>query len=373
MAPSLPASRLAAMLDPYSSQAPAYKGLAEGIRLLVVDGRVSDGSRLPSERELAAALGVSRTTTTRVYSELRSSGLLRSRRGSGSIVSVPFAASSASSLIVTTDDVDTIALTYASQAALPGIGRAFETALTKLPGLLSTTGYLPDGLPLLREVLAERYTHRGLPTDPEQIIITSGALAGISLLARTLLSPGKRVIVEGLSYPHAHGAFISAGARLSALPIADDPWDPVALTATLRGSTHSAAYLIPDFHNPTAAVMSDESRALWARELRRHDVIPVVDESMRDLNLDGMDMPRSYASHDPRAVIVDSASKSFWGGLRVGWIRAPHGLVRPLIQERMSQDLGTAAFEQLVLAELLTEGGQTAAAARSTLDRKSNV
>ncbi|MEO6470927.1 MAG: PLP-dependent aminotransferase family protein [Aeromicrobium sp.] len=367
MAQSIPASRLASLLGPVPTRGPAYQGIAEGIRLLVVDGRVSDGSRLPSERELAAALGVSRTTTARVYSELRASGMLQSRQGSGSIVSLPYAASSASSMIVTPDSDDTIALTYAAQAAPSGLGRAFESALTKLPGLLSTTGYLPDGLPVLRELLAERYNARGLPTDPEQIVITSGALGGISLLARTLLGPGRRVVVEGVSYPHAHESFAAVGSRLSALPIADSPWDPTALASTLRGASHRAAYLIPDFHNPTGEVMTDDERGSWARELRRHDVVPIVDESLRDLNLDGVDLPRSYASYDPRAVLVDSASKSYWGGLRIGWIRAPRGLVMPLIQARMSQDLGSAAFEQLVLAELLTEGGQTAAAARSTL------
>lgn len=367
MAPQISANRLAELLVPIGGDGPTYRDISERIRLLVVDGRVADGSRLPSERELAASLGVSRTTTTRVYAELRDSGLLRSRQGSGSIVSLPFAASSASSLIVTPDDADTIALTYAAQSAPSGLGRAFEAAVTKLPGLLSTTGYLPDGLPVLRDLLAQRYTDRGLPTDPDQIIVTSGALGGISLIAKTLLSPGQRVVVEGVSYPHAHEAFVSSGGRLSPLTLAEDPWDPDALASTLRGSTHRAAYLIPDFHNPTAAVMSDDDRGKWARELRQHDVVPVVDESLRDLNLDGVDLPDSYASYDTRAVVVDSASKSFWGGLRVGWIRAPRDLVMPLIQARMSQDLGTAAFEQLVLAELLSEGGQTAAAARSTL------
>jgi DNA-binding transcriptional MocR family regulator len=125
--------------------------------------------------------------------------------------------------------------------------------------------------------------------------------------------------------------------------------------------------LIPDFHNPTAAIMTDEERGAWARELRRHDIVPVVDESLRDVNLDGVELPPSYASYDPRAVLVDSASKSFWGGLRVGWVRAPHDLVMPLVQARMTLDLGTAAFEQLVLSELLLHGSETAAAGRATL------
>ncbi len=77
-------------------------------------------------------------------------------------------------------------------------------------------------------------------------------------------------------------------------------------------------------------------------------------------------LPRT-PTYDSRTVLVDSASKVFWGGLRVGWVRAPRDLVMPLIQSRMTLDLGSAAFEQLVLAELLIEGGQTAAAGRATL------
>lgn len=367
MTSSIPASRLATLLRPYATDAPAYRGLAEGIRLLVVDGRVLDGSRLPSERELAAALGVSRTTTTRTYAELRASGLLRSRQGSGSVIHVPYAASSASSLIVTPDGEDTIALTYSAPAGPAGLGRAFEAAIAKLPGLLATTGYLPDGLPVLRELLAQRYTDRGLPTDPEQIVITNGALGAVSLMAHTVISRGDRVVVEGVSYPHAHEALAAVGGRLSPLPLLDTPWDSAALASTLRGSAHRLAYLIPDFHNPTAEIMSDSQRGAWARELRRHDVLPVVDESLRDVNLDGVELPASYASYDSRAVLVDSASKVFWGGLRVGWVRTPRDLVMPLVQSRMTLDLGSAAFEQLVLAELLVEGGQTAAAGRATL------
>ncbi|MDR7087473.1 DNA-binding transcriptional MocR family regulator [Aeromicrobium panaciterrae] len=367
MSTLISASRLATLLRPYASDGPAYRGLAEGIRLLVVDGRVLDGSRLPSERELATALGVSRTTTTRTYAELRASGLLRSRQGSGSVIHVPYAASSASSLIVTPDGEDTIALTYSAPAGPAGLGRAFEAAVTKLPGLLATTGYLPDGLPMLRELLAQRYTDRGLPTDPDQIVITNGALGAVSLMAHTVLSPGDRVIVEGASYPHAHEAFSAVGGRLSALPMLDTAWDVPALASTLSGSSHRLAYLIPDFHNPTASIMSDDERSAWARELRRHDVLPIIDESLRDVNLDGVELPPSYAKYDNRTVLVDSASKVFWGGLRVGWVRAPRDLVMPLIQSRMTLDLGSAAFEQLVLAELLVEGGQTAAAGRATL------
>ena len=365
MTVTLSARRLADLLGPLDGVGPAYREIADRVRLLVLDGRVADGSRLPSERELATTLGVSRTTTTRVYTELRESGILQSRQGSGSLVRVPRGVSSASSLIVLPDEAGTIAMTYAAPAGPPGLARAFEAAAAKLPGLLATTGYLPDGLPVLRDVLAQRYTDGGLPTSPDQIIVTSGAMGAISLLARSLITRGERVVVEGLSYPHAHDSFAAAGARLSHLPVDRSPWSPAALSATLAGSAHRAAYFIPDFHNPTAAIMSDDERSTWARELRRHDVVPIVDESLREINLDGVDLPPMFAAYDARAVMIGSSSKAYWGGLRVGWIRAPRAAVMPLVQARMMDDLGTSAFDQLVVAELLTEGGQTAAAGRA--------
>ena len=87
--------------------------------------------------------------------------------------------------------------------------------------------------------------------------------------------------------------------------------------------------------------------------MKRAGTLAVIDESLRDVNLDGVELPPSFGSFDDSVLLVDSASKTFWGGLRVGWIRAPHDLVMPLVQARMTHDLGTAAFEQLVFAEVL--------------------
>ncbi len=354
MAVTVSAARLAAALVPPAGV--AYRDLADQIRLLIVDGRITAGSRLPSERELAAATGLSRTTTSRVYAELRDAGLLRSRRGSGSVACVPFAESSASSLIVTPDDDAGIAMTYAAPVAPAGLGRAFEAAITRLPGLLSTTGYLPDGLPALRELLAARYEQRGIPTTPDQIVVTNGASAAISLIARAFVGQGDRVLVETVSYPYAHEAMGSSGGRLVPIPVfADSPWDTETAVDMLASRSHRAAYLVPDFHNPTGAVMSESARGALARAMRRAGTLTVIDESLRDVNLDGIDLPPSFGSFDRDVLLVDSASKAFWGGLRVGWIRAPHDLVMPLVQARMTHDLGSAAFEQLVFAEVLRD------------------
>jgi DNA-binding transcriptional MocR family regulator len=89
--------------------------------------------------------------------------------------------------------------------------------------------------------------------------------------------------------------------------------------------------------------------------MRRAGTLPVIDESLREVNLDDIELPPSFASFDRETLLVDSASKTIWGGLRVGWIRAPRDLVMPLVQARMTHDLGTSAFEQLVLAEVLRD------------------
>ncbi|MFT4298059.1 MAG: PLP-dependent aminotransferase family protein [Aeromicrobium sp.] len=366
--PVMSARRLAGILGNLDGTGPAYAEITDRIRVAAMDGRLADGTRLPSERELAAALGVSRTTTSRAYADLREAGLIASRRGSGSTVTVPLEASPASTLLGTHSDPDTLAFTYSAPIGPPGMARAFERAIAKLPGLLATSGYLPDGLPALRELLADYYRQRGLPTDPDQIIVTNGAMGAISLLSRTLLSPGDRVLVEGSSYPHAHDSIIAAGGRLTALPVGNgSPWDVEAMAAALKASRHTLAYLICDFHNPTAAVMTGPEREAWAGHLRRRGVTAVVDESMHEVNLDGIDLPPSLAHFDPSTVLIGSSSKPFWGGLRVGWVRAPKPLVVTLVQARMIADLGTSAFDQVVFAELLSDGGQTAAAGRAAL------
>jgi DNA-binding transcriptional MocR family regulator len=82
----------------------------------------------------------------------------------------------------------------------------------------------------------------------------------------------------------------------------------------------------------------------------------VVDEAHQALALDGQDMPRPFAAYHADTMTVGSASKSFWGGLRLGWIRAPIGAMDRLTSARIRLDLGAPVMEQLVLARLLADG-----------------
>ncbi|WP_313406337.1 PLP-dependent aminotransferase family protein [Aeromicrobium sp.] len=351
----LSARRLASIIDAWDAGAgPAYQRLSDRIRTAVMDGRIPTGTRLPSERALADATGLSRTTTTRAYEALRSTGLARTRHGSGTVIEVPLGAAGSTSMLGRPSRPDGVALTAAATEAPDGFTSLVEQAMRSLPAVLATDGYLPDGLPVLRERLARRFTSQGLPTDPEQIVVTTGAQSALSLLISVLVRPGDRVMVEGCGYPHAFDMLGRAGARLVPLPVGPTPWsldDAARIAPAVQ-----TALLVADFHNPTGALMSSDDRRTIAGMLTSAGVTTIVDETLRDLNVSGVPMPEPYAVHDARAIIVGSAAKSLWGGLRIGWIRAPRSLVPKLVQERMVRDLGTAALDQLVVATALEDG-----------------
>jgi len=359
MPASVSASRVATLLGSALERSPAYLGLADGLRLLISDGRVAGGTRLPSERELTDALGVSRTTVTRAYGVLRERGYLESRRGSGSLARLPVPRSGGADDHLLSPGApdspgsDVLDLTVAAPVAPPGVAAAYEVAAEQLPGYLSGTGYFPSGLPALREALAQWYDDRGLPTDPAQVVVTSGALAGVALSGRALVGTGDRVVTESPTYPNAIAALRRTGARLTGVDVDPDGWDVASVEAVLRQVAARAAYLVPDFHNPTGALMDPEQRARVGRALSRARTTAIVDETLTDLAVDDVTMPPPLAAFAPTALTVGSASKAFWGGLRIGWVRAPLDKVGALVGARLSLDLGAPPMEQLVLTELL--------------------
>lgn len=300
---------------------------------------------MPGERDLAAVLGISRTTVSTAYATLHEQGYLSARDRSRSRTRVPPAGGPHPSGADPTgrDLIDF------SRAAPPAPGealhRAYRRALDQLPHHLPGHGYSPTGLTELRTAVARRYTDRGLATSPEQVLITNGAQHALVLLAQTLLRPRDRVVVDHPTYPHALRVFRAAGCRIVPVALTDDGWDPRSLSEATRGA--AMACLLPDFHNPTGLCMTEQTRARL-----RLGAVTVVDETMAELALD-VDPPVPLAAHHPGVITIGSAAKTFWGGLRVGWVRADADLVRQLGQARAGTDLGTPVVEQLACVELL--------------------
>ncbi|HEU5469757.1 MAG TPA: PLP-dependent aminotransferase family protein [Actinophytocola sp.] len=331
--------------------------LAAGIRMLVLDGRLPAGTALPAEREVAAALAVSRTMVAAAWEQLRAEGLVVSRRGAGSWTALPAGAATGSPADPF-DRRDMIDFARAAPGAVPGIAAAVAAATPLLAAKLGGTGYYEQGLPELRERVAARYTARGLPTTAAQVLITNGSHHALAMALRTLAGPGDRVLIEQPTYPNAIDGIRAALALPVPVPMTEDGWDAAAIEVALRQAAPRLAYLVVDFQNPTGFRLDADGRARLGDALRRARTPAVIDETLVEIDLDGDPLagPPPFAAFAPEwTIAAGSASKSHWGGLRLGWVRAPAELVGRLFAARRGLDLGSPVFEQLVLAELLVD------------------
>jgi DNA-binding transcriptional MocR family regulator len=356
--------KLARLLGELPAERPFYAVLARAIRGLILDGGLALRVRLPAERDLAAALGVSRTTVTAAYDALRAEAFIQSRQGAGSwtalprgrVSRMPHAAGAKTVYGMAEPEID---LGSAAPAAPEVFDEAVADAVAQLPGHTAGPGYDPAGLGRLRETVAARYTARGLPTRPEQIIVTAGAQHALNLLVEELMSPGDRVLVVSPTYPHALDALRRRGARL--IPVGVNAgWDVELIATSMRQTAVRFAYVNADFHNPTGRLMDDGRRAALVAAVKRVGGYLVADETFAELALDDdlrgdRAMPRPLAAHDTdgRVISVGSAAKVFWGGLRIGWIRTTPPMARRLATLRESLDLASPVLEQLIVTELL--------------------
>ncbi|OXM74189.1 MULTISPECIES: PLP-dependent aminotransferase family protein [Amycolatopsis] len=341
--------------------------LAAAIELGVLDGQLPVGTRLPAERELAEALDVSRTLVAAALDRLREAGLVASRRGAGSWITAPRGRVLDPA---PPDSPQAIDLVRAATPAVPGVMAAVDRARLLLVDELGGHGYTGRGLPLLRERIADRYTARGLPTSPAQIMITNGAHHAFVLVLRMLTHPGDRVLVEQPTYPNALEAIRAAHTTPVPVALGEHGWDLAGLEAAVRQTAPRMAHLIVDFHNPTGARLDAAGREGLGALLARTQTHAVVDETFAELDLDGdpLDGPPPLATFaGDWAITVGTASKSHWGGLRIGWIRASEDLVTRLSSSRFASDLGSPVFEQLVVAELLDAGDSVLTLRRADL------
>ena len=295
---------------------------------------------------------MSRATVTAAYNQLREEGYIASRQGSGSWVTLPGGHRSAPDAIVGGPGLDMRIAALPAPAVLEDL---FLAAARELPRWLDHHGYDPLGLPPLRRAIAAWFDRRGLPTRPEQILVTNGAMHGLDLSIRAALPRGRRVLVEVPSYPVALDALRGAGALLTPVPVTREGWDLDALRG--GGADPPAGARVPDAGLPEphrrADRRGDPAGARCARSGPRARSA-VIDETFVELNLDGVEMPAPAASFgDERTITVGSLSKAVWGGLRVGWARADPALIHRLVAARATSDMSGPLFEQIVATHVL--------------------
>lgn len=353
------AARFARLLGEWSiDTGPVGASLLVAVRDHIKSGQLPAGARLPSERQVAAALGIARTTVTHAFDTLRSEGLLVSRTGVGTFVSAAGRHASARG----DDRLGSFAIKHSEaridlrSAALPAIPLVGELlarpSLSDLTETLGTHGYVPAGLPILRSAIAQYYSRLGLPTEPEQILVTSGAQQAIRLVAQALVEPGDAVLLEEPAYRGAIEVMRSVGARLVGVRSGSEGIDVEALTEAARRTKATLLLVQSTVHNPTGSVLPDPARAIVA-ELASAQEFTIVDHLPgMDTLIDGR-IPRLLAACAKDVLTIGSASKAFWGGLRVGWIRGEPDVIGHFTAVKSAEDLGTSIPSQVVTARLL--------------------
>jgi DNA-binding transcriptional MocR family regulator len=343
--------------------------IARGVREAILDGRIPVGARLPSERALAQALDVSRGTLVATLSQLRRDGWLQTRHGSGSHARLPPSFTDRTtpwSLDHPGTDLELDMTQAVTAAPYDRYLDAAGDAIDRFGPILLDDGGPGAGLPELRDVIAARYTAGGLLTRADQILVTSGAQAALALLLDELHNRRRPVLVESPTYHGALRMLRRRQARLVTAGVTTDGWDRDHIDHAVRTTGAALAYLMPDFHNPTGALMAERERHRLARLADRHQMTVLVDETMRDLDLRIPAVPPAYLA-GRQVIAVGSTSKIVWGGLRIGWIRASATLIQQLLRNPLQAGLSSPPLEQLIAVQLLADPDELLSQRRAQL------
>ncbi len=365
--------------------APMYKLLAEALQKAVLEGSLASGTRLPAERDLAQLLAVSRTTVAGAYNLLRRDDWVESRTGSGTWVRPVLGARSRQRGDAVADrlkrnpmydamlgrDSPLIDLSKAGGGdpkSLPAI--SFLLSQCEIAQLLEEPGYLPLGLPALRQAIAARYSQRGLPTTEDQILVTNGAQQAISLAVALYAQRGDSVLIENPTFVGTIDAFRAAGSRLVPLQIEGTRLRVDLLPGLVRANFPQLIYVTPTCQNPTGIILSDGERSEIIRVAVEHGIPVLEDDTMSDLILGGSGQrPHLLATYsdDTPVITVGSMSKLFWAGLRVGWVRAPQPVIARMARLKLVADLGTSLIPQAIAVHLLEQAGSVSLHRREEL------
>ena len=330
--------------------------LHEQLREAILSGRLAAGVQLPASRALADQLGLSRNTAMSVYDMLLGEGHIVSRPGAGTFVAPPAPRPEARRI----GAPDTPVL-YNLRPGRPDASRFPFDIWGRLTGRAlrqfsrATGAYRePGGHPALRQAIAGHLSFaRAIACAPENIVVTVGAQQAFGLLARTLLTPERRVVVvEDPGYPAARAAFAGAGAEIRAIPV-----DREGLVVEQLPADAAVICVTPSHQFPLGTPLSPRRREALLAFAAAHDAIIVEDDYGGEFRFDGPPQGalRSLDRHD-RVVYVGTFSQSLLPALRIGFVVAPERTRQALATAREQSDWHGPAIEHATLAAFIAEG-----------------
>jgi DNA-binding transcriptional MocR family regulator len=337
-----------------ASAVPLSAQLAGALRAAAADGVLRPGDRLPSTRELATALRVSRTVTSAAYDQLLAEGWAGGRRGVGTFVlgAVPSAPVSAPPAGSAGDPAPELVDLRAGSPCLEVLDRAawrraWRAAGDQPPDLRPD----PAGDPGFRAAVAEHLLrHRGLVAGPEEVLATGGTSAAVAEVAR-ILPPGSRVAVEDPGYSRAVAALRDAGVDVLPVPVDGDGLVVDAVPAGV-----AAVYCTPAHQYPTGRRMPAARRMELVARARAEGWWVLEDDYDGELRFDVAPLPLLGALGPDVVVHLGTTSKILSPTLGVGWLVAPAPVRTALLARRTATAVRPARAGQRVLAAFATSG-----------------
>jgi GntR family transcriptional regulator / MocR family aminotransferase len=333
------------------------RALTRDLRAAIQDGRLPAGTRLPPSRTLARELELSRNVVVEAYGQLVADGYLEARQGSGTRVR---ALQRRDEPPRGRDARPRPALRFLGGLPDPALfprrawERHYRAALSALPD--PQLGYPgPQGARPLREALA-RYLGRvrGVVTEAENIVVTTGFTQALVLICRALRARGEArgLAVEDPCFGLHREAIAAAGLRPVPIPVDDDGLDVERLATEDVG----AVLVAPAHSYPLGAVLAAERRAALARWAQHTGALVVEDDYDAEFRYDREPIGALQGLAPDRVVYGGCVSKTLTPALRLGWLAAPAWLVGDLVQQKALDDMGSPLLEQLALGSFVDDG-----------------
>jgi DNA-binding transcriptional MocR family regulator len=354
---------------------PLYRTIADTIIRDIRRGKHLEGERLPASRDLARALEVNRATVHQALQVLKREGWIETNKGGGTRVARRSSAGPvlgpapawdriASALLLRVvseppaaepaDAAYDLSRLAPDERDFPAAAFAALLAEVARDGALLAYGS-PFGYRPLRETLAKRLARRGIPADPEALLIVNGAQQGLDLITRALVDPLDAVAVESPSYAGALSLLRAHRARLLGVPLDREGMELSAFDRALA-ERPKFVYTIPDLQNPTGLLASASRRGEMARRAAAAGVLLVEDAFEADLLVEG-ELPPPLAALAPDHVVhLGTISKALFPGVRVGWIAGPKEFVHRLAALKRVGELTSPPVLQAALNLFLARG-----------------
>ncbi len=374
------------------SSVPLQRQLYDRMRAMVLSGQIKGGTRLPSTRLLAGELGVSRNTVLGAYAQLRAEGYLEGEPGSGTYVARslpegllrigsyakagtgPTKEGAARGPSRRTTAMTRIAYAPGSRLFDGSVGRAFRVGVPDLDAFpLALWGRIvarqarwtagraldyadPAGYRPLREAIAGHAgVSRGVCCSPEQVVVISGAQAGLDLVAKVLLDPGDAAWIEDPGYFGARGALVGSGARLVPVPVDEEGLDVEA--GVRREPDARLAFVTPSHQFPLGTTMTLTRRLKLLEWAGRTGSWVVEDDYDSEYRYSGKPLSSLQGlDGSGRVIYLGTFSKVLFPALRLGYLIVPADLVDAFVSVLRLTGAGAPSLEQAALAVFIEEG-----------------